>query len=110
MFKKKFLIFIPAYNVEKKILHVLKIIPKNIFNDNFITILIIYDCSKDNTKYIVEEYLKVSSDSNTFQLIKNEKRLGYGGVQKVAFRYAIKNNFDYVIMFHGINSNTLVCH
>ena len=45
--------------------------------------------------------MKVSFDSNTIQLIKNEKRLGYGGVQKVAFRYAIKNNFDYVIMLHG---------
>ena len=101
MSKKNFLIFMPAYNVEKKILLVLKIIPKNIFNDNFITILIIDDCSKDNTKYIVEEYLKASPDSNTIQLIKNEKRLGYGGVQKVAFRYAIKNNFDYVIMLHG---------
>ena len=50
MSKKKFLIFIPAYNVDKKILFVLKIIPKNIFNDNFITILIIDDCSNDNTK------------------------------------------------------------
>ena len=29
------------------------------------------------------------------------ENLGYGGVQKIAYRYAIKNDFDFVIMLHG---------
>ena len=99
--KKKFLIFIPAYNVEKKIVNVLEKIPKNIFDDYFIHILIIDDCSKDNTKQIIENYLKTKIDSNLVSLVANNKNYGYGGVQKIAFKYAIKNNFDYAIMLHG---------
>ena len=79
--KKKILIFIPAYNVEKSILHVLKRIPENLFNEHFISILIIEDFSKDKTKYVIEEYIKKNSKNNSIHLIKN--------------------NFDYVIMLHG---------
>ena len=99
--KKKFLIFIPAYNVEKKILDVLNRIPKEIFNDHLTSILIIDDFSKDNTRSVIKKYLETKSEDSSIQLIVNEKNFGYGGVQKIAFKYAIKNNFDYVIMLHG---------
>ena len=99
--KKKILIFIPAYNVEKQIVHVLKRIPTELLIEHFIRILIIEDFSKDNTKHIIEEYLKTNANNNLIQLIKNEKNHGYGGVQKIAFKYALNNNFDYVIMLHG---------
>ena len=99
--KKKFLIFIPAYNVEKKIVNVLKKMRKNIFDEHFIHILIIEDFSKDNTKQTIENYLKTEINRNFISLIKNEKNYGQGGVQKNAFNYAIKNNFDYAIMLHG---------
>tara|TARA_Y100000310_G_scaffold343627_1_gene452163 strand:+ start:2273 stop:3025 length:753 start_codon:yes stop_codon:yes gene_type:complete len=99
--KKKFLIFIPAYNVEKRVLDVLKQIPKKIFTEHFVRILIIEDFSKDNTKKIIEDYLKRLVNNNFITFIKNVKNQGYGGVQKIAFRYAIKNNFDYTIMLHG---------
>ena len=99
--KKKILIFIPAYNVEKQILRVLNKIPDNIFSDHLTNIIIIEDCSKDNTKQIIQSYLNDSKNSNFVKLIQNEKNLGYGGVQKKAFDYAIENNFDYVIMLHG---------
>ena len=99
--KNKFLIFIPAYNVEKQIPRVLKKIPFHLLKEYYIRILIIEDCSKDNTKKIVEDYLKKNKNNNLIQLVKNEKNQGYGGVQKIAFNYAIKNNFDFVIMLHG---------
>ena len=99
--KKKILIFIPAYNVEKQIVGVLKRIPIELLNEHFIRILIIEDFSRDDTKHTIEEYLKTSVDNNLIQLIKNEKNHGYGGVQKIAFKYALNNNFDYVIMLHG---------
>ena len=99
--KNKFLIFIPAYNVEKQIPRVLKKIPFHLLRQYYIRILIIEDCSKDNTKKVVEDCLKNNKNNNLIQLIKNEKNQGYGGVQKIAFNYAIKNNFDFVIMLHG---------
>ena len=46
---KKILIFIPAYNVEKKIYSVVERIPKNIFSTNDVKILIINDFSNDKT-------------------------------------------------------------
>ena len=99
--KNKFLIFIPAYNVEKQIPRVLKKIPFHLLNEYHIRILIIEDCSKDNTKKIVEDYLKKDKNNNLIDLVRNKKNQGYGGVQKIAFNYAIKNNFDFVIMLHG---------
>ena len=101
--KKKILIFIPAYNVEKQILRVLKRIPIELLKKYFIRILIIEDFSKDNTKQVIENYIETNVNNNLIQLINNEKNYGYGGVQKIAFNYSIKNNFDYVIMLHGDN-------
>lgn len=96
--KKKFLIFIPAYNVEDKIYSVVNRIPKKIFKSR-ITILIINDCSKDNTQ---NEIIKIKKKFNyNFFIINNKKQLGYGGSQKIAFNYAIKNKFDILIMVHG---------
>ena len=96
---KKILIFIPAFNVEKKIFKVVERIPIKIFETNEIKILIINDNSNDNT---VREIEKIQSKFNyDFEIINSEKQLGYGGVQKISFNYAIKKNFDYVIMLHG---------
>ena len=52
--KNKILIFIPAYNVEKKIYSVISRIPKEIFLNNNIHILIINDFSTDNTSKEIE--------------------------------------------------------
>ena len=97
--KKKILIFIPAYNVEKKIYSVIERMPKTIFKNNYIKILIINDCSKDKT---YEEISKATKDFNyTFEVYNSTVNLGYGGVQKYAFQYAIDNEYDYAIMVHG---------
>ena len=96
---KKILIFIPAYNVEKKIYSVIERIPKTIFQNNHIEILIINDCSKDKT---YEEISKATKNFNyTFKVYNSTINLGYGGVQKYAFQYAIDNEYDYAIMVHG---------
>jgi glycosyltransferase involved in cell wall biosynthesis len=95
--KKKILIFIPAYNVEKEISSVFKRIPKGIFKKDNIYILVINDCSTDKTKNKLEKIKK----SFKFNILDNKINIGYGGVQKKAYRYAIKKNFDYVITLHG---------
>jgi len=99
--KKKILIFIPAYNVQKQILRVLNRIPLEIFDNNIINIIIIEDCSTDSTKQVIKEYLKTCEYKSHIKLIENEKNYRYGGVQKIAFKYAIDNKFDYTIMLHG---------
>ena len=97
--KKKFLIFIPAYNVEKELFSVFKRIPKKIFKNKKIKILIINDHSTDKTD---EEIIKIKKNFKCPIIVhKSKKNLGYGGVQKFAFDYAIKKNYDYAIMLHG---------
>ena len=56
--KKKILIFIPAYNVEKKIYSVVSRIPENIFSKSQIKILIVNDFSSDNTSKEIERMVK----------------------------------------------------
>ena len=99
--ENKILIFIPAYNVEKQIVRVLKKIPFNLLNAYHVQILIIEDNSKDSTRHVIEDYLKTNANSHLIHLLKNEKNHGYGGVQKIAFNYALRNNFDFIIMLHG---------
>lgn len=99
--KKKILIFIPAYNVEKKIIKVIKKIPKIIFKLYKARILIVNDNSKDKTQKIVNRYIKHKTFNKKLYLINNKKNLGYGGVQKIGYNYAIKKRFEYVVLLHG---------
>lgn len=101
MKKEKILIFIPAFNVENKILKVLKKIPKNVFRNYNSKIIIIEDCSVDNTLEIVNKITKNKFNGIKIKLIRNKKNKGYGGVQKIAFNYAIKNKFKFIVMLHG---------
>lgn len=96
---KKFLIFIPAYNVENEIYSVFKRIPKKIFVNKNVKILVINDNSTDRTSKII---FKIKNNFKfPIHVYKSKKNLGYGGVQKFAFNYAIKKKFDFVIMLHG---------
>ena len=103
MIKEKILIFIPAYNVEKKITKVLNKIPKIVFNKYNIKIIVIEDNSSDKTLSVIKKVIKKKGDKIKIYLIVNKKNKGYGGVQKIAFNYAIKKNFKYVVMLHGDN-------
>ena len=97
--KKKILIFIPAYNVEKKIYSVVSNIPHSIFEKNKISLLIINDFSNDKTNLEID---RIKNDYNyDIDVFSSNKNLGYGGVQKYAFNYAIEKSFDLVIMLHG---------
>lgn len=97
----KILIFIPAYNVEKFISKVLKSIPFQKLTKFKIEILAINDNSSDQT---LQKLLKLKKNIKHKILIFNNKiNQGYGGVQKIAYSYAIKKKFDYVLMLHGDN-------
>ena len=99
----KVLIFIPSFNVEKKIGKVLKKIPKIILRKYNVKILIIEDNSKDKTLNVIKKIMRNKKKNFKINLIINKKNKGYGGVQKIAFNYAIKKNFKYIVMLHGDN-------
>jgi len=97
--KSRLLIFIVAYNAEKTIAWVLRRIPEELIDQFEVEVLIIDDKSKDNT-------FKVSVDHEKqfkfkLNVLFNAINQGYGGNQKIGYHYAIKYDFDFVVLVHG---------
>jgi glycosyltransferase involved in cell wall biosynthesis len=87
---KRIICVVPAYNAEKTIKDVILAVPK--FVDK---ILVVDDCSKDNT---VKEVKKLK-----IECLRHKINLGYGANQKTCYNYALKNNYDIIVMVHGDN-------
>lgn len=96
---KRVLIFVVAYNAEKTIESVLDRIPVELRNSN-VEVLIIDDSSKDAT---FQTGLKREDTTSDFKItiLRNPENQGYGGNQKLGYRYAIDNGFDIVALIHG---------
>ena len=88
MKKNKVLFVIPAYNEEENIEKVLKEIKKDA---SFADILVIDDCSKDNTKGVVVK--------NHVKCITEIFNLKYAMAVQTGIKYAKENDYDYVIQF-----------
>ncbi len=88
MKKEKVLFVIPAYNEEENIEKVLNEIKKDA---SFADILVVNDCSKDNTEEIVRK--------NKVKCINNIFNMKYAMAVQTGIKYAQKNNYDYVIQF-----------
>lgn len=96
----RILLFTPMYNCEKQIVRVLGQMTPEI--GQFITKwIIINNRSTDNGENIVKEYMDSHQIPIKISLLRNDENYGLGGSHKVAFDYAIKNDFDYVIVLHG---------
>lgn len=88
MKKKKVLFVIPAYNEADNIEKVLKEIKKDA---PFADVLVINDCSKDNTAEIVRK--------NGVKCIDNVFNMRYAMAVQTGIKYAYQNDYDYVIQF-----------
>lgn len=88
MKKKKILFVIPAYNESDNIEKVLKEIKKDV---DYADILVINDCSKDNTAEIVVK--------NGVKCINHIFNMKYAMAVQTGIKYAYENNYDYVIQF-----------
>ena len=100
MQKLKVLIFIVAYNAEKKIDSVLQRIPKELSETYEISVLIIDDCSKDATQAVALDHLNAGFWCS-YQVLRNPTNQGYGGNQKIGYHYAISTHQDVVVLLHG---------
>lgn len=87
----KILIIVPAYNEEKNILKVIETLYKQ--NPDW-DILIVNDCSEDNT-------LKISELSGKAIIINLCSNIGIGGTVQTGFKYAGKYNYDIAVQFDG---------
>ena len=86
----KILVIIPAYNESKNIEKVIKELKKN---NPEVDYLVINDCSKDNTKEVLNNI-----NANYLDLPLN---LGIGGGVQAGYIYAKENNYDIAIQIDG---------
>jgi glycosyltransferase involved in cell wall biosynthesis len=97
--RKRLLIFIVAYNAQTTIEKVLSRIPRTLRGDN-VEVLIIDDSSQDDT---FGNGLRYQQRDSAFKItvLRTPENQGYGGNQKLGYRYAIDNGFDIVALVHG---------
>lgn len=95
----KVLVAIPCYNCAKQISRVYNSLNKLKLKLHFDTIFI-DNQSQDNTKDSIQSSVKNAKDPHS-KLLINESNYGLGGSHKVAFSYAIDNDYDFVVMLHG---------
>jgi len=95
----KVAIFIVAYNAQAHIEKVLHRIPDWI-REKLCEIYVIDDCSTDET-YSVLNNLQENKFSEILKVYQTPQNLGYGGNQILGYKYAIKKQYDIVILLHG---------
>lgn len=97
--KPKIGVFVVTYNATTTITKVLSRIKPSTWK-RISEVFIFDDSSSDNTSAVVYQYKK-GHKLNKVRIFKNHVNLGYGGNQKRGYLYAIKNNFDIVVLLHG---------
>lgn len=95
----KIAVYIPTYNAGRTLPLVLDRIPQEVKN-RVEEIFIVDNASPDNT-YLIGVGYKNEKGLHNLNVYRNERNLGYGGSQKVAYRYAIERGYDVVVMLHG---------
>ena len=85
---KKICVVMPAYNAEKTLKKTIDDIPRDYVD----TIILVDDCSHDNTAKLAE---KLGLD-----FFVHEKNLGYGANQKTCYKLALDKGADIVVMLH----------
>lgn len=93
-------IFIVSYNASHLLNDTVSRIPKHLY-DIIEEIFIFDDFSTDDTYNIAKRLQNNGYWCNKINAFKNPTNLGYGGNQKVGFRYAINRGLDYVVLLHG---------
>ncbi|MBE6049641.1 MAG: glycosyltransferase family 2 protein [Clostridium sp.] len=86
----KVLVIIPAYNEEKNIINVVNNVKRSYPDIDY---LIINDCSKDNTKKVIEK--------NNFNYLSLPVNMGIGGGIQTGYKYAVEKNYDIAIQIDG---------
>src|ERR1041384_1875556 len=86
---KKIVVVLPAYNAALTLKQTYDEIPFDIVDD----VVLVDDCSKDNT-------VEVAHQIGIKHVIKHEKNKGYGGNQKTCYDKALSLGGDIEVMLH----------
>lgn len=98
----KVLCFIPMRNCERTISHTLQNFDPGV-TAHINEILVVDNASIDGSVQVAKDCLKnLTGVKKT--LLQNSRNYGLGGSHKIAFKYALDNGYDYVLVVHGDNS------
>jgi len=103
---KKIMLFIPVYNCEKQIIRVINQF-KAEYQQLFTEVVIIDNRSTDNSLEAAKQGLKRNIQRCKATLLQNAENYNLGGSIKIAFQYAIKNDYDYILTLHGDDQGNL---
>ena len=92
-------ILVVAYNAAGTLARVLERIPTE-FRPRISGILVSDDHSADSTYLVGLGYQQIDP-SLPLEVVRNPRNLGYGGNQKVGYRWAIERGLDIIVMLHG---------
>ena len=92
-------IVIVAYNAATTLGAVLDRIPQGV-RSRVHSVLVCDDYSQDSTYHVGLQYQR-SFPALPLVVLRNEANLGYGGNQKVGYRWAIEHGLDVVVLLHG---------
>jgi glycosyltransferase involved in cell wall biosynthesis len=84
----KIIAVMPAYNAARTLERTVQDIPPGAVDE----IIVVDDCSRDNTVEIAERL--------GLTVVRHEKNLGYGGNQKTCYKLALEHGADVVVMIH----------
>lgn len=97
--RARFGILIVAYNAVSTLTKVLDRIPADVWED-VAEVFIFDDASTDETAMLCRAYKRERGRAN-MNVFRNESNRGYGGNQKLGYKYALGKPCDVVALLHG---------
>jgi len=98
--RPRILVFIPAYRCEAQITRVIDQFDARV-SSWIDTVLVVDNRSPDNTLEAAIARGREKVTGCNFIAWRNNDNYGLGGSHKAAFRYAIEQGFDYLVVLHG---------
>ncbi len=92
-------VLIVAFNAVTTLATVLQRIPRDVWQ-NVEEVVVFDDASGDDTYALAVGY-KALSGLDKLTVLRNPRNLGYGGNQKLGYRYFLDKQFDAVVLLHG---------
>ncbi len=98
--RHRILVFIPTYRCEAQITRVIEQFDERV--QTWVdTVMVVDNRSPDRTLEAAIERGKTVLKACNFIAWRNDDNYGLGGSHKAAFRYAVEQGFDYLVVLHG---------
>ena len=94
------LIFVVAYEAETHLRGVLGRIPQSVLDDPLVDLLVIDDASTDRGATAAGAWFAAHGVTRAV-VLRNPANLGYGGNQKLGYRFAVEGGYGLVVLLHG---------